>query len=515
LARNSDAAPSAQSGDAALSAGIERVADPEGVLLLPMASILESLPPDLAAKIASPASGTFSLPVKRAVAQLASGAVKITFGQLRQGSPPGTFFDNATLDGTPVSLPLPQILARMDPSLLARRPGQKWVAVPESVTSVFGQGRRLQAPIYDPPQAAIPQAPPPPSAAPKPAAPDALDWLHAPVAAAPRVVRMRPSAPFPKPPAPEPGTSHFARVPVPEALPSSAPGAVPGTVIDRRYRAATPPETGAVVEDEFVEAALSALSESWPPAVREAIAELKLQGATVSLPMSRLEQGLKTGRVVFTWGDLCQWLQPPPPEKPTAHGEVPLELPLKVVAPLFLARRRPWATPKKLTDAADIPEDMPVVFGRADGAPGTAASASGAGSRAAEAPASKLGEIFGLSGRIEWTPPEICRRICALEGVTGSVLAMSDGLVAAAQLPPELNGETVAAFLPRIFLHATQSAREMQLGPLTGVTLASGQGRCAIYKAGKLYLAVMGDVGVALPEATLGRIAAEIGKRNP
>jgi predicted regulator of Ras-like GTPase activity (Roadblock/LC7/MglB family) len=409
-----------------------------------------------------------------------------------------------------VNLPLPQILARLDPSLLARRPSQKWVAVPESVTSVFGQGRRLQAPVCAPLQAAEPQTAPPPPAAPKPAAPDALDWLHAPVAAAPQVVRMRTNTSFfPKPPVPEPGTSHFARPPVTEALPSPTPRSfVP-------IQTAAPPKAEAVAEQEFVEAALSALSESWPAAVREAIGELKLQGATVALPMSRLERGLKTGRVVFTWGELCEWLQPPPPEKPSAHGEVPLELPLKVVAPLFLARRRPWAAPKKLTGAADIPDDMPVVFGRADGASGTTATAPAAASRAAEEPASKLGEIFGLSGRIEWTPPEICRRICALEGVTGSALAMSDGLVVAAQLPPGFNGETVAAFLPRIFCHASQSAGEMQWGPVTGVTLASGQGRCAIYKAGKLYLAAMGDVGAALPETTLERIAAEIGKRNP
>jgi predicted regulator of Ras-like GTPase activity (Roadblock/LC7/MglB family) len=88
-------------------------------------------------------------------------------------------------------------------------------------------------------------------------------------------------------------------------------------------------------------------------------------------------------------------------------------------------------------------------------------------------------------------------------------------LVVAAQLPPGLKGDRVAAFLPRIFGHASQSAGEMQLGPVTGVVLTAGEARCAIYKAGKLYLAVLGDAGAALPEAALGRIAAELGKRNP
>lgn len=122
-------------------------AGPDGVIVLPLPPILASLPPNLAALVASPSRGTFSLPVKTALAQLASGAVRIPFGELRQGSPPGTFYDNATQDKSPVSLPLQQILVSLDPALLARRPGQKTVAVPESVTSVFGLGRTLQAPI--------------------------------------------------------------------------------------------------------------------------------------------------------------------------------------------------------------------------------------------------------------------------------------------------------------------------------------------------------------------------------
>ena len=224
--------------------------------------------------------------------------------------------------------------------------------------------------------------------------------------------------------------------------------------------------------------------------------------------MSRLEQGLKMGRVVFRWGDLCQWLQPPPPERPTANSDAALELPLKVVAPLYLARRRSWTAPRKQASVADIPDDIPVLFSRISGAPGTA-------SATAPPPAGGLGEIFGMPGRVEWTPEEICRRICALEGVAGSALATSDGLAVAAQLPPGLNGDTVAAFLPQILSQASQSAGEMQLGPVTGVALTAGQARCAIYKAGKLYLAVLGDAGAALPEAALGRIAAELGKRNP
>ena len=178
-------------------------ANPDGVVALPLAPILGSLPSNLAALAASPDGGTFSLPVKTAIAQLASGAVRIAFGELRQGSPPGTFYDNATQDRSLVSLPLPQILAGLDPALLARRPGQKMVTVPESVTSVFGQGRTLQAPI----------------------------------AAAPAPVRPPVAVSMPKPAAPEPGASHFTRRPTPVPLPplvAESPG--PGSAGDAILR---------------------------------------------------------------------------------------------------------------------------------------------------------------------------------------------------------------------------------------------------------------------------------------
>ena len=472
-----DRAPTLQ--EAAPPAGKAVVANPAGVIVLRLAPILAALPPNLAALVAS-VQGTFSLPVQTVLAQLASGAVRIPFGELRQGSPPGTFYDDGTQDKSLVNLPLPPILASLDPALLVRRPGQKLVTVPESVTSVFGQGRTLQAPVAGAPE---PERPPAPVSLPKPAAP-------------------------------QPGASPFTRPPVPGPLPTLAPkGTGPGRAgmpFPAPKPVAMPSPVAPVAEKEVLEVALSAISESWPATVLQAVAEFQLQGATVFLPMSRLEAGLKAGRVVFTWGEVCHWLQPAPPEQSLANRQVAVELPLKVVAPLFLTRRRPGAAPRKLTEAANIADHIPVLFGRAASTPERAASAA-----AAAAPASGLGEVFGLPDRTEWTPPEICRRICGLEGVAGSALATSDGLAVAAQLPAGLNAETVAAFLPQIFGRASQSAGEMQLGPVTSVVLAAGAGRCAIYKAGQLYLAVLGHAGAALPEAMLGRIAAELAKRNP
>jgi hypothetical protein len=46
------------------------------------------------------------------------------------------------------------------------------------------------------------------------------------------------------------------------------------------------------------------------------------------------------------------------------------------------------------------------------------------------------------------------------------------------------------------------------------VTLLAGQTRCAIFKAGALYLAVLGKPGAALPDALLQRVAGELAKRS-
>jgi predicted regulator of Ras-like GTPase activity (Roadblock/LC7/MglB family) len=573
---------------------MEDFATPGEVIHLPLAPILAALPPNLAALVASPGGGTFALPVRAALTQLPLGAVKIPFGQLRQKAPPGTFADNATLDRSLVSLPLAQVLASIDPALLARRPGQKVTAVPESVTSIFGKNRSFSAkaavnpvpcaPELDEPAPSIapPLPPAPKPVAPKPVAP-------APSPAAPRKLptpASGPSIPGPRPSAPLPPGSHFTRppsaptlptpmprppasAPLPSSpltkppgtapLPSVAPKAPPPPSMpfaapkppsmpfaapkppSMPFAAPKPPSMpfaapkpppmpfaapkpppmpapAAPAEAETLTVALSAIRESWPPPVQQEIDQAGLQSATVSLPISQLNPAMKAGRVVFTWGELSQWLQPPPPESQSANRETALELPLAVIAPLFLARRRPGAAQKQVAIAANIP-DLFAGMGKSPAAvapqPSAAAPAPLTAAPAAAPPVSVLGEILGQPGKTEWSPQEICQKICALKGVAGGVLTMSDGLLVAGQLPPQLKADTVAAFLPQIFGRASQSAGEMQLGPLTSLVITAGKAPCAIYKTGKLYLAVLGHPGEALPEVALERIAAELARRNP
>jgi predicted regulator of Ras-like GTPase activity (Roadblock/LC7/MglB family) len=49
------------------------------------------------------------------------------------------------------------------------------------------------------------------------------------------------------------------------------------------------------------------------------------------------------------------------------------------------------------------------------------------------------------------SPNEIVSRAAALDGVAGVLIALPDGLMVASRIPSELNGDTLAAFLPADF----------------------------------------------------------------
>ncbi len=280
----------------------------------------------------------------------------------------------------------------------------------------------------------------------------------------------------------------------------SQPTSVPATPVP------TPPSPAGGV----LTVRLSALYEFWPEPVRQDIAQSNWQDASVALPMNRLDSAMKTGRVVFTWGELIQWLDVPSTAAPSPQRETALELPLKVMVPLFMPQRPAPVAQKKII----IGENIPNLF--ATPAPKAAAAAKIVPPVAAVAakPADALGEIFGQPAKSEWSPQEITQKINALTGVAASLIAMGDGLLVAGQLPPPLKSETMAAFLPQLFGRAANSSGEIQLGPLSALTLLAGQTRCAIFKAGALYLAVLSKPGAALPDALLQRVAAEMAKRS-
>jgi hypothetical protein len=107
---------------------------------LPLSSIIGRLPPELMERIRQMDVGEAEvfLPLQRVLPQLAHGSVRISFGELRQASPPGTFSPENDRDRVPIDLPLNEILARVSPGLLSRRTVQRHVDVPAEVTGPFG-----------------------------------------------------------------------------------------------------------------------------------------------------------------------------------------------------------------------------------------------------------------------------------------------------------------------------------------------------------------------------------------
>jgi predicted regulator of Ras-like GTPase activity (Roadblock/LC7/MglB family) len=283
---------------------------------------------------------------------------------------------------------------------------------------------------------------------------------------------------------------------------------------------------------------LSALDEFWPAPVRQDIAQSNWYNASVALPMHRVASTMKTGRVAFTWGELIQWLDVPSASVSPLHRETSLELPLKVIVPLFMSQRPAPVTQKKIvvdgsipnlfaapgkpswqTAPAPVPEAVspaPVPVPEAvSPAPVPVPEAISPAPAVAAASANVLGEIFGQPSKREWSPHEITQKINTLPGIAASLIVMSDGLLVAGNLPPPLKSETMAAFLPQTFGRMAHYSREMQLEPPTALTLLAGQTQFAIFKTGALYLAILGKPEAILPDTLLQRVAGELARLNP
>jgi predicted regulator of Ras-like GTPase activity (Roadblock/LC7/MglB family) len=534
------ATPSAASRIVAAPATPAAAAPPPGSLAdgdsiqIAIADIAGKLTGKLAPRPGISLSTTFPLPVKTALAQLPSGAVRVRFAQLRAAAP-GVFSDDPSLDEVLVELPLAKILPAINPAALPRRTDQVQVDVPDDVTGLFSRREKTSARVQLPkpvPLASAPAAPAPAPVAPPPpapvvAAPPTPTPAPAPVPAPRPVVPAPPQSPSPviSPIAPSPVASApiiSPIAPAPTAAPIISPIA-PAPIISPIAQTPTPAPARvpapAVSASTAVTAKLSALYEFWPDAVRQEIVQSNLGNATVTLPMDRLESAMKTGRVAFTWGELSQWLDGGAAPGGSSLGQTAVELPLKVIAPLFMAKRVPGAEQKKIV----INDSIPNLFAGLTQQPvqATAAPVAAAPAAAIVAPVAApvlapdvFGEIFGKPAKRDWSPQEITQHINALPGVLASLIAMSDGFLVAGDLPTPMKSDTVAAFLPQMFGRLAGYATETQLGALNSLTLAAGKSQCSVFKAGTVFLAVISRQGEALPAAQLQRVAAELAERN-
>ena len=270
---------------------------------------------------------------------------------------------------------------------------------------------------------------------------------------------------------------------------------------------------------------LAALAPGWVQEVRAALAAMDLLQSQVLVPIELLEAAMKTGKVFFRWSDLASWIQPALAEAPTGKlAETTLELPLKVIAPLFMARHRSAAQKKAAVD-----ESIPDLFEggnasvqaqvpqRASVEPMTAPARSitpaAPAPTAPVAPGISLEQVIGPAAK-RLTAREIVANTARLPGLTGAILVMSDGLLVTNATPATVKAETIAAFVPQMFGRMNQYTKELTLGPLHHLTLGIEGGQWHFFKSGSLYLAVLGRPGETLPLNLLAQIAAELSSQS-
>ncbi len=493
--------------------------------------VVDGLPPELKGLVTAQPSDkdTIKVSLQKVLEGLPKGSVKITYAELKAQAGAG-FGGDASLDQTPVSLPLKEVLSKVKPGQFTRRADQKSIDIPDDIKPVFGaegdapdhvksEVKSAPAPAAPAPAAPAPAPKPAPAPAPAPAAP-------APQAAKP----ASPSAPAPAPaptPAPEASAPIKSSMGLPDpaslrptapapkpaatATPAPAPAPKPAAPAPSPAVAApTPPATPApaAASGGTLSSSLEALFTTWPEDLKGELAKHNLPGLTITVPLDLVEPMMRKGKITFPWSQLRSWISPALPASVAASKDAEsLELPLKVVIPLFMAARKPGATAQK-TIAVD--KNIPDVFaGKTAPAPAPAAPAAAApvaAAPAAPAPATPAPAPAATTAK----PADLIAKAAALPNVEGVVVASPEGLKVASQLPAEFNSDAFAGFVVAMFSRMNQFTGDLKLGEPKAVTVQTNTRSLAIIKSGRTFLAVIGKADATLPVEELKKLAATL-----
>jgi predicted regulator of Ras-like GTPase activity (Roadblock/LC7/MglB family) len=269
--------------------------------------------------------------------------------------------------------------------------------------------------------------------------------------------------------------------------------------------------------------------------VKSEVLNTQLAQANVPLDSGTIAPGLKRGRVVMTWKQLRSLAQPG--SSPSANDNLEVELPLKVIAPLFMAAQKGAARQQSKTSvSSEIPD---LFFGfpqpSAEPAPTPAPVVPGIPplpkapeqksddtnfypwnektESATEEPVARDAAQTDFMNR-QAHPKDVVAQAAALPGVAGAVVGMQDGLRVASQVPSELNPDTLAAFLPQIFERVNQSTRELRMGALNNISFTVGNVPWRIFRVNSVYFAIFGRPAEPLPSAQLAQLASQLDRKK-
>lgn len=352
--------------------------------------------------------------------------------------------------------------------------------------------------------------------------PEAAETLlqpEAPAAVAPEAIAFNPATyAFQPPVAPaSPTTPAPAQASAPVAKPVSAPAPTPA-----------PQALAAPSKDGCLALVIGQICNGWPEPVLQDIHQFNLAQSSVLIPFGSIEAGLKTGRVEFTWRELCSWLNPPSqPAQLSLNGDNRVSLPLSLVAPQFMKARGNAGARRKVNVDEQIPDLFNAAGKPAAPAPAPAANTNSPAPAPVAAPqaapvaapavkkkATSLNELFNEPDKRNWSPNDIVHKSATLPGVAGALIALQDGLLVAACMPPEARTETIAAFVPQIFGRMNQYSKELQMGDCHSIALTVEEGTLHVFSAGIIYYAALSKPGELLPMSELHLISSELSRHT-
>lgn len=488
---------------------------------LPLNSLWTKLNPTVLQNAAKkPSSDAFlNLPLNLVQSHLSKGALKIPYAQLRRFSPEGLFRADPSKDTFEVEIPLTEVLPRLKPEHLRRRPNQKKVTVPDDIANIFGSGggpAGLRV-MEQKPAAGPAKLPSRPSAAPAAPAPIAQVETSKPIAPTPAVAAQPVAAITQAVPiqpistvAPTPVTNGAPAV----AAPAPAP---PEPLVSEPIRAPKlDPSLASLRPKPSAEGvftlALMDVASFWTEKGRTELANLYRH--SLEIPAMRIESALKTGKIQFLWREVKPWVRLAPGNTlPTIPDELQVELPLALLAPRFLEQRGMLKPKQKVELASDIPD----VFAKRTPAPAEEATENGSARMDLSAiplngarPLLEFGEIFGQPEKKDWSLSEVTQRASGLRGVSGAIIATSDGLLIAGQWPNGVKTDSVAAFVPQMYSRIVQYSTELKLGDASNFTLMVENVPLQIFKTGNSFFTVLGRAGENLPKAQLTAVATRL-----
>ena len=442
-----------------------------------LAAIAATLPQSISHKLPANPDQFVIIPVEKIRPQLQYGQIVMTAAELRECSPE-YFAALAGQDDLTIVLPLGDIVKQLSPEQFTRRK-QRRVEVPIEVGPIFtpnAQGVTIAKPAVAQPSPTYRAQPTLTSttaqAAPAPAAPASRISMSPQMLASLKAAAASPTAstpPAPAKPAVTPPRA-MAPAPIPPVTPAPAPAPLPKKILP----VVSKPEGELAIP-------LAAVCPEWPQEVRVQLTDVEIDQHQILVPLELLEPAMKSGRVLFTWAEVASWMQPPLAIPPTPKvGEMAVELPLKVIAPLFMGNQR-TATQKRVA----VDETIPDLFnggsgsGRGkensprNGIPSTAPTPTSnppvakapvtppvarpappastvstplpkAEPKISIAPAPEeisIEQVLGGAAN-RFGAKEIVNNTARLPGVAGALLVLSDGLLVTSSTPPAVRTST-------------------------------------------------------------------------